>query len=233
VTQPRVRRALAAGAGAAAAALILAAPAGAADMPDPKVSTSDGQSVIKFLSHTTKETFTAKGGETTTGQPQKRPDVGDAFGFVDENSQDGTTVGTDSGRCSIVSATATAVTSHCLVTVVFANGTLTLEGDAVFADKMPPFTVPITAGTGSYAGAHGTARVVEVNADDSNLTLTYGTTVAGSGDQVAVTPVGGAETGGGSTAAGGNPPLFALGGIGMTAGAMLFVAGRRARRRCS
>jgi hypothetical protein len=226
------RRVLTAGAGAAAIGLFLAAPAGAADLPDPKVSTSGGQSVMTFLSHTTDETYTPKGGKPTKGDPQQRPGVGDTFGFVDENSQDGTKIGTDSGACTIVKASEKSSTAHCLVTLTFGNGTIAVEGDAEFSENSAPFTVPITGGTGAYAGATGSAKVVEVNDADSNLTVTYSTGKGGeTGGQVATAPVGGAETGGGSTAGSDDPLLVALGAVGIAAGVVLLGAAGRAHRR--
>lgn len=237
MTDPRVRRVRIAAAGAAAATLLLAAPAGAAELPKPTVTTADGQSVIKFLSHTTDETFTPKGGKPQAGDPQKKPEVGDAFGFNDSNSQDGTKVGTDHGDCTVTVSGEKSVTSHCVVTVKFVDGTISGEGDTVFTeDGSTPFTIPIKGGTGAYAGAHGTAKVAEVNDKDSNLTLTYRTSGAPAGDsggQVSATPVGGANAGGGSMAGGQGSSLLALGGLGMAAGAGLLAAGRRSGRRTS
>lgn len=232
LTQVRRGRVLATGAGAAALALILAAPAGAADLANPTVTTANGKTVLKFLSHTVKETFTPKGGKPTTDDPQQQPGVGDKFSFVDDNSQGGTKIGTDSGDCTIVKSTERASIAHCLVPMTFANGTITVEGDAEFAENSPPFKVPITAGTGAYAGATGSALVEEVNDADSNLTITYSIGAKDSDGQVAVTPAGGANTGGGSTAAAGvDPAVLALGGLACAAGAGLLVAGRRVGRR--
>lgn len=231
MTNLRTPRALTSGAGAVALGLLLAAPAAAAEWPDPKVNISDGQSVIKLLAHTEEETFTPKGGKPTTGEPDRRPEVGDSFAFVDSNTQDGTKVGTNTGRCEVVSSTEKSVTSRCAVTVALADGTLTIHGDAVFSQETAPFTIPITGGTGAYAGARGTAKVLDVDEKDSDLTLTFRTASAKSGGQVSVAPVGGAETGGGFAAERDDTALFAWGAFGIAAGGALFVAGRRSARR--
>ncbi len=227
MTNSLARRVLTTGGVAAALALAAAGPAAAADWPNPKVSTADGKSVIKFLSHTEKETFFPKGGEPLTEESDQAPKAGDAFGFEDVNSQDGTTVGTDSGRCEVLTATEESGTGRCVVKVTFADGTITIDGKTIFTEDDSPFTMPITSGTGAYAGAKGEALIANVSDTDSNVTLTYSTT----GSQVSTTPTGGAATGGGIATDSGASSLLALGALGVGAGGLLLAAGRKIGRR--
>jgi hypothetical protein len=55
----------------------------------------------------------------------------------------------------------------CQVTYNLANGTITAAGVAHISPS-PPITVPVTGGTGAYAGARGT---LTVTADKDSLTL--------------------------------------------------------------
>lgn len=77
----------------------------------------------------------------------KGPSASDVITIRGVLSQHGRAVGHDAVRCS--------GDRHCTARLAFAGGTLTARG----TQKGATFTVAITAGTGSFAGAHGTIRV--------------------------------------------------------------------------
>jgi hypothetical protein len=88
--------------------------------------------------------------------------VGDSFIFVEQLLANGKTVGHDRILCTHVANTR-ANGELCSGSVVLAGGTIQLAG----LSSEGPFTVAVVGGTGDYAGARGTARVVSQNAKGS------------------------------------------------------------------
>lgn len=80
--------------------------------------------------------------------------IGDSFIFAEQLLADGKPAGHDRVMCTHVANTRTDAES-CSGTVVLAGGTIELAGLA----SRGPFTVAVVGGTGSYAGARGSARV--------------------------------------------------------------------------
>ena len=80
--------------------------------------------------------------------------IGDAFIFSEQLLQNGTQVGYDHIVCTHAANWPSSAES-CTGTVVLENGTLQLAG----LSTQGPFTIAVLGGTGSYAGAHGTAKV--------------------------------------------------------------------------
>lgn len=223
-----VARILAAGTLGAGLVLTSAGAVGAADLTEPKVTTADGKQVIEVHAVATGEQFVPKGGGPTDDFPEDEdfePEMGDAFTFTEDLSQDGVLVGTDSGTCTIVSAS----TSTCDVTVTFPRGTLRLMDTLTFDEsdeEGAPFTVALVSGTGAYAGAKGSGRVVDNEDESSDITLTFAT--AG---QVSEVPAGGADTGGGAVRSNDTALVLVLGAAVVAAGAGLIGAGLTAGRR--
>jgi hypothetical protein len=205
-----------------------AAPAGAADLPEPKVTTDGEIRTFEFRSHTTSEKFVPKGGAPTETFPESQPKPGDGVSFVDELTQNGVKIGTGDGTCTF--GDATPVTLACDVTMRFAKGTLRFAGTLPLEDEAP-FTVPISGGTGVYDGARGEIRVVQLSEDDDSNTITYTTSAEGAVPQVRVTPTGGVATGAGATAVSESPWLLGLGAAALVVGAGVVVGGVRAGRR--
>lgn len=101
------------------------------------------------LAYTTKQHAFA---QIDTGK--KGFSIGDSFIFSEQLLQNGKQVGYDHIVCTHAANWPTSAES-CTGTVVLANGTLELDG----LSKQGPFTVAVLGGTGSYAGARGTARI--------------------------------------------------------------------------
>jgi hypothetical protein len=103
------------------------------------------------------------------------------------------------------------------------------EGEAENA----PSTIPITAGTGDYAGIKGTVTVADFSDEDdptdtlSTITLRY--LLPAEDTQVGAVPAGGAQTGGGLTGNGLPIALFAIGAAAIVTGAGIAGLGRRVR----
>jgi hypothetical protein len=78
------------------------------------------------------------------------PSLGDQFVFTDDLLQDGRSVGTDHGTCTVTRITGTApartVTDQCLVTLVLERGQIAVQGAATFPEQgMPsPFALGVT-----------------------------------------------------------------------------------------
>ena len=72
-------------------------------------------------------------------------------------------VGYDAGVCSLTRIPephADQTLANCAVTIVFHNGSLTVQGALSFQAKQPqPATLAVTGGTGRFAGAAGTVAV--------------------------------------------------------------------------
>jgi hypothetical protein len=243
-----VTRLLSAAAVAAALVPAAASAAGAADLPNPKVTSDGPNSTIVVHAHRTGGTFTPDGGAPTKTFPTAAPKAGDGFTFVDDLIQNGAKIGTDRGRCTIKAANA----ATCDATLMFADGSLHSSGAS--PQSSGPYSVPISAGTGAFSGATGTAHVVPVAAADkyteSDVTLTFAVPAAATsgtgssssssgagtsspqtgGSQVTTVPKGGAATGTGSTAAADDSWLVLLGTTGIVAAGAMLLASRRSRR---
>jgi hypothetical protein len=98
-------------------------------------------------------TFRSAGGTFVDSKP-KGDSRGDFVVFEDRLLTGKRVVGRERGTCFVANAR-THVTL-CTMGWVLPDGTLTTAG-ATGAE--PPFTMPITGGTGRFAGARGTARV--------------------------------------------------------------------------
>ena len=72
-------------------------------------------------------------------------------------------VGYDAGVCTLTRIPephAEQTLANCAVTIVFHNGSLTVQGALSFQAKQPqPATLAVTGGTGRFAGAAGTVAV--------------------------------------------------------------------------
>lgn len=101
------------------------------------------------ISYTTKQHAFA---QVDTGK--KGFSIGDAFVFSEQLIQNGKQVGYDHIVCTHA-ANWPASAETCTGTAVLANGTLQLAG----LSKRGPFTIAVLGGTGSYAGARGTAKI--------------------------------------------------------------------------
>jgi hypothetical protein len=84
---------------------------------------------------------------------KKGMSAGDVFVFSERLAAGGKNMGSDHIVCTYTGAWPTA-TDFCRALFKLPGGTLVAEG----ASARGPFTVAITGGTGSYAGARGTIR---------------------------------------------------------------------------
>lgn len=233
---------------AAGAGLILGAgPAAAADLPQPKSTTSGDTTTIVVRTADNVHTYTPKGGKPGPYPEDESfvPGVGDVTTDTAQYLQDGTKVGHDSGVCTVSKVVDTTVTIDCVVTVTFASGTLKAtfgetfdvaeeESEEPESAEEDEFSVPIIGGTGAYEGAKGTATVRGVddgNDEDEEFTdeITFAFTTGGG--QVTQTPVGGAAAGGGTGVGGADAGLIGIGLATVAGGGLLLAArGRLARR---
>ena len=122
--------------------------------------TAQGKSA-NTLAYTTKQHAFA---QVDTGK--KGFSIGDAFIFSEQLLQNGTQVGYDHIICTHAASWPSSAES-CTGTVILENGTLQLAG----LSKQGPFTVAVLGGTGSYAGARGTAKVTS-QGEKGTLTIT-------------------------------------------------------------
>lgn len=212
----------------AAPLVLLAWPATAADLAEPKTTTDDGRTGLAVHADQTTFTFLPQGEPATTEEPDRPPTAGDGFAFTEDLLQDGVRVGTTKVRCTFSSVTETSAVQACDATFTFPAGTIRVSDDIEWTEETEgdPEVLDLVGGTGAYAGAKGTLTVTNQTDDgDSDLKLSFTT---GSG-QVAQTPTGGAETGGG--AADSAPiALFAIGAAALGLGAGIAGLGRRVRR---
>jgi hypothetical protein len=81
--------------------------------------------------------------------------VGDSLIFSERLLQGGKAVGYDHIVC-VHAASWPSDAESCVGTAVIGGSTLTLAGDS----SRGPFTIAVVGGTGSYAGARGSARIV-------------------------------------------------------------------------
>jgi hypothetical protein len=110
--------------------------------------TAQGKSA-NTLTYTTKQHAFA---QIDTGK--KGFSIGDSFIFSEQLLQNGQQVGFDHIICTHAADWPSSAES-CTGTATLANGTLELAG----LSKRGPFTVAVLGGTGSYAGARGTAKI--------------------------------------------------------------------------
>jgi hypothetical protein len=210
-----------------AGVVAVAAPALAATLADPTVTTTDGRSVLVLDDTETGSRFIPKGGEPTDEFPQQEPSPGDAFSFTDDLRQNGALVATDKGTCTITGPEQ----AVCDVLVTFANGTVSAKGTSSFDDEESDF--PLTGGTGAYEGIRGTATSHDFSdaedPSDTKSTITVTFTLPGTDGQVTEVPTGGAATGGGLAGDGMPVALFAIGGAAIVTGVGIAGVGRRLR----
>lgn len=195
-----------------------------APVAEPKITAVGSKQVIHLIAEQTDTKYIPKGGKPTADFPDEKsggPKPGDAFAFTEDLKQDGVRVGTDKGGCTF---SAPKDPLHCAVTLSFPAGDIGVEGEVVDGQAN---TLKLTSGTGAYAGIAGSVTVVDIDDDHTDLTLAFGTDAA----QVAVVPVGGAATGGGSAAEASGRGLVGLGAFAAAAGAGLLGFGRRTGRR--
>ena len=121
--------------------------------------TAQGKSA-STLTYTTKQHAFA---QVDTGK--KGFSVGDSFIFSEQLLQNGKQVGYDHVVCTHAANWPSSAES-CTGTAVLANGTVELAG----LSKRGPFTIAVVGGTGSYAGARGTA-VVASQGEKGTLTI--------------------------------------------------------------
>jgi hypothetical protein len=109
--------------------------------------------------------------------------VGDRTVSTDDLYLDGKKVGTDAGDCKYTHLTVkdnalVSATTNCVITLALKDGKVTASGPVVVTDANAknPVTMPITAGTGDYAGAHGTMKVAAGEAAKNSVyTLSFTT----------------------------------------------------------
>ncbi|MGR7025933.1 allene oxide cyclase barrel-like domain-containing protein [Geodermatophilus sp. URMC 62] len=87
------------------------------------------------------------------------PSAGDAQVFLDDVQQDGRTVGTNAGSCTITTITETRLAGHCTATLTLPEGQLMFQGAGDEDPAVGPtgFTWAVTGGTGRWTGAGGEA----------------------------------------------------------------------------
>jgi hypothetical protein len=108
------------------------------------------------------------------------PSLGDYTVITENLFREGKKVGTDHAICTITrleppTGTPKRGALQCLVTLLLAEGQITLQGvhaGSVSSQQPPRFTLAITGGTDAYKTAHGQVRIVDISATDSRLTLT-------------------------------------------------------------
>ncbi|MGY1734794.1 allene oxide cyclase barrel-like domain-containing protein [Geodermatophilus sp. SYSU D00684] len=85
------------------------------------------------------------------------PSAGDTQVFLDDVQQDGRTIGTSAGSCTVTSLSETRLSAACTVTLVLPRGQVTAQGAFDEDPSAGPagFTWAVTGGTGRYAGAEG------------------------------------------------------------------------------
>jgi hypothetical protein len=242
MTRLRTPQLLCASALSLAIVAVPALPAFAGDAA-PTVTKDGSTYTLKVLETDTGSgaTYTPKGGEPTKEQPKGEPGVGDAFGFAAALTQGATKVGTDAGTCTFLKfdAAAQSATSHCRVTLTFADGTITVDDTVDFSDSANIFKIAIASGTGAYEGAKGAVTVNDLPDDSGDqataakpdlteLTAVY--TLDGS--QVSEVPTGGAATGGGlAPGSSDTAMLIGLGGVVALLGFGALAGGRTLARR--
>lgn len=133
---PRAQRALIAATAAAAFASIVFA------------ATATGQSA----GATTTQRFFVHFGSTTSGTPNMKPGETITGRSVVYNKIGGRRLGRTSELCT--ETVASPLTLQCSMTVIMGKNTFTMTGG--MNPGVTPYRVPLTGGTGIYAGAHGT-----------------------------------------------------------------------------
>ncbi|MGQ0625248.1 MAG: allene oxide cyclase barrel-like domain-containing protein [Sporichthyaceae bacterium] len=120
-------------------------------------------------------------GYSDTIDDEDGPEAGDSFTFRSRLMQAGVKVGKDRGTCVFTRIIGdgddpTGAVIRCRVTLTFFDeGTITVA-DKIrvdFTNEEFRATLPIVKSTGTYAGASGKVRVVQVSEKKSRLTITY------------------------------------------------------------
>ncbi len=135
-----------------------AAPAGS-----PTAPSTAGQ-VIQVVEHGT-DTYTPHGGKAAPGGPTGMPAAGDQLDIHSTLDRSGKTVGTDHVHFVLGAGGSATLTA----TETFADGVIVVRGTVPFD---PTLTMPVTSGTGAYAGKTGTLVAVSQSNTLTNLTIT-------------------------------------------------------------
>lgn len=99
------------------------------------------------------------------------PSVGDRFTFRDRLFHRGERVGQGNGACDLTRRTKRSFTFHCVVTISLrGKGQIALQGPVTFRrGERLRSALAITGGTGQYAGAAGSARLIERRGEPTRL----------------------------------------------------------------
>jgi hypothetical protein len=101
--------------------------------------------------------------------------IGDQFVFTEDLFRtDGRPTGQAGGSCTVVRADepARTATVHCVATLAFPRGQVTVQGLVTFTEEEArPFTIAVTGGTGRYQGAGG-EMVIDEREDPARYKLT-------------------------------------------------------------
>jgi len=150
-----------------AGAALVAAGALAASALGPALATGDGSDLTIQV-----RSVTVQDAELDLGEPGVG--IGDQYVFSSDlfRVDNGRPAGQDGGACTIVriDAATEAVTGHCVGTVSFPRGQVTVQGLVTFAED-EAFDIAVTGGTGRYVGVGGTLTVRPVSETEERLTL--------------------------------------------------------------
>jgi hypothetical protein len=120
---------------------------------------SDGVEVLDLTAQT--EQFAV----IDVGTPGPALGLGDQIISSDKVFRDGKAVGTDGVTCTVVKATAQAITCNWVMTIALPDGLLTLQAIADGPTGPPTeptkVTFAVTGGTGRFRSAHGTADITD------------------------------------------------------------------------
>ena len=102
------------------------------------------------------------------------PSVGDSFTFSDKLFHRGERVGRDDGRCDVTRAGPGRFAFQCVVTLTLrGRGQIALQGVFAFRRGVPDRNkvIAITGGTGIYAGASGSAKLMDQRDEPTRLQI--------------------------------------------------------------
>jgi hypothetical protein len=120
---------------------------------------SDGVEVLNLTAQT--EQFAV----IDVGTPGPALGLGDQIISSDKVFRNGKAVGTDGVTCTVVKATAQAITCNWVMTIALPDGLLTLQAIADGPTGPPTeptkVTFAVTGGTGRFRSAHGTADITD------------------------------------------------------------------------
>lgn len=127
------------------------------------------------------QTFSLLAVDNGKGQPingflgDRAPLAGEQFAVSDDlykwaGTKRGAKVGTDQGIVTFLSVTANGGSNTFTVQANLSGGTILVGGIISYKNQNPSkFTLPITGGTGKYAGAHGYVDVRALPNNKNNL----------------------------------------------------------------